>query len=39
MAIVSWMVESSESFLDNIAQTTFGSLIGAAGTVGALMST
>lgn len=39
MAIVSWMVESSEGFLEGIAQTTFGSLIGAAGTIGALLTT
>lgn len=39
MAIVTWMVESSENFLNNISETTFGSLIGAAGAVGALMST
>lgn len=38
MAIVTWMVESSDSFLDGIAETTFGSLIGAAGTLGAIMA-
>lgn len=38
MAIVTWMVESSDSFLDGIAQTTFGSLVGAAGTLGAFMA-
>lgn len=39
MAIVSWMVQASEDFLEGIAQTTFGALVGAAGTIGALLST
>lgn len=38
MAIVTWMVQASEGFLDGIAETTFGSLVGAAGTIGALLS-
>ena len=39
MGVVSWMVETTDNFLDDAAQTTFGNVAGQIGGIVALGST